>query len=85
MEKLGVKSWEAEYEQWKTEQIEFAGWELEVKALMMKKMKELGIEPPPDKPGQGQGGGRPNTHSKPAHMEQKGSQSGHVRSVQSKS
>src|ERR1035441_9010413 len=50
MEKLGVKSWEAEYEQWKAEQVEFAEWELDVKALLAKKMHELGLDPPPAKP-----------------------------------
>jgi len=86
MEKLGVKSYEAEKELWKAEQIEDASWKLEVTAMLAKKQHELGLDPPPDESkGQGKGGGRPNVHSKPGHMEQKGSQSGQVRAVQSTS
>lgn len=85
MEKLGVNGWEAEYEKWKAEQEGKAIWELEVKATLAKKQHELGLDPPPDKPGQGQGGGRPNSGKKPGHLEQKGSKDGHVRVVNSTS
>jgi hypothetical protein len=88
MEKLGVKSYEAEKELWKAEQIEDASWKLEVTALLAKKQHELGLDPPPeDHPGQGRGpnAGRPATGQKPPHAEQKGSKSGNVRVVNSQS
>lgn len=87
MEKFGITDYETQYDEWKNEQIEFAEWLLEVEALKQSKMKELGLEPPPDGGGKGQGsgGGRPNTNQKPHHAERKGSQDGKVRAVNSTS
>jgi hypothetical protein len=86
MEKFGITDYETQYEEWKNEQLSEAEWKLNVQAALQAKMKELGLEPPPDQgKGQGQGGGRPNVHSKPPHGETKGSQSGNVRAVVSTS
>jgi hypothetical protein len=86
MEKFGITDYETQYDEWKAEQISEAEWKLEVQAALQMKMKELGLEPPPDQgPGQGKGGGRPNTNEKPHHAELKGSKSGNVRAVNSTS
>ena len=86
MEKFGITDYETQYDEWKAEQITEAEWKLEVQAALQAKMKELGIEPPPDQgAGQGKGGGRPNTHEKPNHAELRGSKDGNVRAVNSTS
>jgi hypothetical protein len=88
MEKFGITDWESQYEAWKAEQITFAEWELEVKAALALKMKELGIEPQQPQgggPGQGAGGGRPGTSQKPPKAAMKGSQSGNVRAINKQS
>jgi hypothetical protein len=86
MEKMGIKDYEQQKEEWKQEQIDDAMWALDVKALLAKKQHELGLDPPPDEhPGQGKGGGRPSTAQKPPHAEKKGSKDGNVRVVNSQS
>ena len=87
MEKLGVQGAEVEKEKWRKEQQDDAIWKLEVQKSVQVKMHELGIEPPPEPAGKGQGagGGRPNSGKKPPHAEQKGSKSGNVRVVNSTS
>jgi hypothetical protein len=86
MEKFGVQGYEALKDQWRAEQQNDALWKLEVAKTVQEKQKELGLEPPPDQgPGQGKGGGRPNSGKKPVHAELKGSQSGNVRAVNSTS
>lgn len=55
----------------------FAKKQLTEKADLMKLEKALGLAPPPDEgPGQGKGGGRPNTHRKPPRVAQKGASGG---------
>lgn len=86
MEKIGVQDYDVQHEEWKKEQLADAVWKLEVQKTLADKMKELGIEPPPPEgPGQGEGGGRPSTGAVPNHAEPKGSQSGNVRVVNSTS
>ena len=88
MKKLGIDNYEAEKELWKTEQINDAEWQLEVKAMLARKQHDLGLDPPPEQgPGQGKGpnAGRPPSGKKPNHVEMKGSQSGQVRVVNSQS
>lgn len=85
MEKFGISDYETQYEEWKNEQISEAEWKIEVQALMAAKMHELGLDPQPQNPGQGQGGGRPGTSQKPPHAERKGSKDGRVRVVNSQS
>jgi hypothetical protein len=59
-----------------------AEWKLEVQATLAKKMAELGIQPPEEGgPGQGKGGGRPNSNKKPPKESMKGAHSGNVRTV----
>ena len=76
MEKLGVEDFNVEHDKWKQEQLAEAIWKLEVQQAIAAKMKELGIEPPPEPPGKGQGkgGGRPNSGKQPNHPELKGKQ-----------
>ena len=87
MEKLGVEGYAVEFEKWKAEKLSAEEWKLEVKAILAAKAKELGFEepPPPDKPGQGKGGGRPGTSQAPPHASMKGSKSGDVRVVNKQS
>ena len=87
MEKLGVEGYPVEYEKWKTEQVGKAVWELETKAMLAGKEKDLGFEQPPqpEKPGQGAHGGRPGTSQVPPHASMKGSKSGDVRVVNKQS
>jgi hypothetical protein len=87
MEKLGVEGYAVEYEKWKAEKLSQAEWELEVKATLARKAKDLGFEdpPPPDKPGKGAGGGRPGTSQTMPHASMKGSKSGDVRAVNKQS
>ena len=55
----------------------WAKMQLTEKADLAKLEKALGLAPPPDAgPGQGQGGGRPNTHKKPPKVAQKGTSGG---------
>ena len=63
MEKLGVEGYPVEYEKWKTEQVAKATWELEVKAMLAKKAKDLGFEEPPRPISRGKG----NTAGVPVH------------------
>ena len=82
MEKFGIEDYDAQFEAWKAEQISLAEWELEVKAALAGKAKELGFEQPEEGgPGQGKGGGRPNTHSAPPKQSMKGAHDGNVRVV----
>lgn len=82
MEKFGVQSYDALHEEWKEEQLKDALWKLEVQVALARKAKELGIELPQEGgPGQGKGGGRPNSHEKMPKGSMKGSHSGNVRPV----
>ena len=82
MEKFGIEDYDAQFEAWKSEQVSLAEWELEVKATLAQRAKDLGFEPPEEGgPGQGKGGGRPNAHSAPPKMAQKGAQNGNVRTT----
>jgi hypothetical protein len=86
MEKMGVEDYHTRHEAWKKEQLDDAMWKLEVQKAVMLKMKELGIEPPPEQgPGQGQGGGRPASGQKGGKPAMKGKRSGDVRVVNSTS
>lgn len=86
MEKIGVEDYDVQHEAWKEEQLSDAMWKLDVQAALAHKQHELGLDPPPDQgPGQGKGGGRPTSGKTPPHAEQKGSQSGNVRVVNSTS
>lgn len=86
MEKLGVQGAEVEKEKWRAEQQDDALWKLDVTKTVADRTQELGLQPPEQSgPGQGKGGGRPSTGKKPGHLEQKGSQSGNVRVVNSTS
>lgn len=86
MEKIGVQDYDVQHEAWQEEQLADAVWKLKVQKALADKMKELGIEPPqPAGPGQGAGGGRPNTNATPHHSEEKGAHSGNVRVVNSTS
>ena len=84
-EKLGVQGYDVEREKYRAEQLDDAEWKLEVQATLQQKANELGLQPaePPNQ--QGQNGGRPATFQKPQHLEQKGSQDGRVRVVNSTS
>jgi hypothetical protein len=84
-EKLGVQGYDTEREKYRAEQLDDAEWKLEVQATLQQKAAELHLQPaePPNQ--QGQGGGRPATFQKPQHLEQKGSQDGRVRVVNSTS
>jgi hypothetical protein len=85
-EKFGIQGYEVEQDKYRAEKVNQGVWELEAKATLAAKQHELGLDPPPpDKPGQGKGGGRPSTGAKPAHLEQKGSKDGNVRVVNSTS
>lgn len=83
MEKMGVPDYDVLHERWKEEQLADAEWKLEVEAALAHKMKSLGLNPPEQQggPGQGKGGGRPNSGKKPNHPALKGSKSGEVRAV----
>lgn len=82
MEKFGIHNYKSLHEDWKEEQVSEAMWQLDVQAAVAKKMAKLGIQPQPDAgPGQGKGGGRPNSGKKPPKESLKGSQSGDVRPV----
>jgi hypothetical protein len=87
MEKMGVDDFSVQHEKWKQEQLKDAEWKLDVQAVLAKKTKALGLEPPPEPQGKGQGrgGGRPSTGAKPNHAEMKGSKSGNVRVANSTS
>lgn len=86
MEIFGVDDYENLKDKYRAEQLEDATFKLEAQVAIAAKMKELGIEPPPEEgPGQGHGGGRPHSGSAPPHPELKGSQSGQVRAVNSTS
>lgn len=86
MEKIGVEDYEVQHEKWEQEQLRDAIKKLEAQKAVQDKMKELGLMPPPEAgPGQGAGGGRPNSNAKGHHPEQKGSKSGNVRVVNSTS
>jgi hypothetical protein len=86
MSKLGVEDYDVELLKARDEKLDQAMWELDVKQAVAIKMHELGLDPPPEEgPGQGKGGGRPNSGKKPNHAELKGSQSGNVRVVNSTS
>lgn len=85
MEKLGVQGWEVEKDKWREEQQDKALWELRVKANIAAEQHKLGLDPHEQKPGQGQGGGRPGTAQKPNHSEIKGKKDGNVRVVNSQS
>ena len=82
MEKFGVTGYDALHEEWKAEQLKEGEWKLEAQVALASKAKELGIQlPEQGGPGQGQGGGRPNSNKKPPQGAVKGSQSGDVRAV----
>lgn len=83
MEKIGVPDYPVRHEKWKEEQLADAEWKLETEATLAKKTKELGLEPPPDEGGggQGKGGGRKQSGKKGMQPSQKGSKSGNVRVV----
>jgi hypothetical protein len=87
MEKLGVKDYEEQHVKWREEKLNEELWMLEAKKVVLEKQHELGLDPPPEKPGQGQGegGGRPSTGQKANHASMKGSKSGNVRVVNSTS
>jgi hypothetical protein len=82
MEKIGVPDYTVRHEKWKEEQLEDAEWKLEVEATLAKKREALGMGAPDEQgPGQGKGGGRPNS-GKTAHgASMKGAKSGNVRVV----
>jgi hypothetical protein len=82
MKKFGVTNYDQLHEDWKEEQVSDAMWKLDVAAAVAKKTTELGLQPPEAQgPGQGKGGGRPNSNKKPPRESLKGSQSGNVRPV----
>ena len=83
MEKIGVPDYSVRHEKWKEEQLADAEWKIEVEATLAKKTAALGLHPPEDGggPGQGSGGGRKPTGKKQHTPSQKGSQSGNVRVV----
>ena len=82
MEKFGIHNYEALHEDWKEEQLKEAEWKLEVTKKLQMKAAELGIQIPEEGgPGQGKGGGRPNSNKKPPKESMKGAHSGNVRPV----
>jgi hypothetical protein len=83
MEKIGVPDYPVRHEKWKEEQLADGIWKLDTEATLAKKTAELGLQPPDDGggPGQGKGGGRKQSGKKPMKPSQKGSQSGNVRVV----
>ena len=86
MEKIGVPDYRTRHEAWEKEQLDDAITKLKQQKAVQDKMKELGLMPPAEQgPGQGSGGGRPNTHAQPNHAEEKGGHGGNVRIVNSTS
>jgi hypothetical protein len=82
MEKFGIHNYDSLHEEWKEEQLKEGLWKLDVAAVMARKTAELGLQPPEESgPGQGKGGGRPNSHKKPAKESLKGAHDGNVRPV----
>lgn len=92
MEKLGVPNYggaegDTEYQKWKNEQIEELEFKIKAEVFAQKEMQAQGVQPPSDAggPGQGKGGGRPNSNKKPPHTEAKGGKGGNPRAVLSTS
>lgn len=82
MEKFNVQGFEALKQEWRAEQLDEAMWKLDAQKTTMLHAKEIGIElPPPESPGQGKGGGRPNSGKRMPTASLKGSQDGNVRAV----
>lgn len=83
MEKIGIPDYAVRHERWKEEQLSDALWKVESEATVARKTQELGLHPPDQGggPGQGSGGGRKPTGKKAHQPSQKGSQSGQVRVV----
>lgn len=81
-EKIGIPDYDVQHEKWKEEQLADAEWKLDVEATLARKTKALSLNPPePSGPGQGKGGGRPNSGKKANTPSMKGSKSGNVRAV----
>lgn len=91
MDKLGVPDYDIQHAKWEEEQLADALKKLEMQKAVAMKQHELGLDPPPQEPpkgtgkGKGAGGGRPSSGKVANHAEQKGSQSGNVRVVNSSS
>lgn len=82
MDKFGIHNYDSLHEEWKEEQLKEGTWKLEVQAALMKKAQELGIQIPEEGgPGQGKGGGRPNSGKRQPKESMKGAHSGNVRPV----
>jgi hypothetical protein len=82
MDKFGVNGYDTLHQEWKDEQISEQKWKLDAMKSVQMYAKQIGVQmPEPDGPGQGQGGGRPNSGKKEPHGAVKGSQSGDVRAV----
>jgi hypothetical protein len=82
MEKFGIHNYEALHEEWKQDQLKEALWKLDVQVAVAKHALELGIQPQEEGgPGQGKGGGRPNSNKKPPSGAVKGARDGNVRPV----
>lgn len=82
MKKFGVHNYDQLHEEWKQEQQQDAEWKLKLQADLAKKAQELGFQPPEQGgPGQGKGGGRPNSNKKPPKESVKGKEDGNVRPV----
>jgi hypothetical protein len=86
MEKFNVSGYDALHEEWKQEQIATEIWKLDASKAVASHAQQIGLQQPePQGPGQGKGGGRPNSGKKSPHAEQKGSKDGNVRAVNSTS
>lgn len=88
MEKLGVKDYgqvdgDTEWERWRNEQIRNETLQIQMQILGAQMMQDAGIQPPgaPPGPGQGKGGGRPNTDSADPKLEQRGSTTNNPRAI----
>ena len=82
MEKFNVTGFDALHQEWKEEQIAEGIWKLDATKAIALHAKQIGVEmPEPEGPGQGKGGGRPNSGKKPPHASTRGSQNGEVRAV----
>jgi hypothetical protein len=81
--KLGIENYNdklkgnTEYERWQNETVE----ELKFKAALAQAMQQMGLGGDQGGPGQGKGGGRPNSNSKPAKIAQKGAAGGDPRTT----
>ena len=82
MSKLGVEDYSTERQKWLDEQLEVKTKLLEIEQTVALKMQQLGLQPPEQAPGPGQGKGGGRAHSgAPSKPEMKGAQSGNVRVV----